>query len=238
MRVFACFLIGIGVLVMLYPSLNNVYGDYQQKRLLQAYEYESIDLTYEEKVHSPDQAEKLRDENVSDGQATASYRELNRLFALFEADEDGDEHEEEDESTNEVSAATPTQLVGTLQVRAIELTLPILDGATEKNLRYAAGHLEGTAGPGAEGNMAIAAHRSFKFGRLFNRLDDLEFGDEIVIVTEDAVYSYEVREKMLVEPSDVSVLQVVEGEAIVTLITCHPMNNPTHRLIVQAYAKL
>ncbi|MNJ78497.1 Sortase family protein [compost metagenome] len=47
-------------------------------------------------------------------------------------------------------------------------------------------------------------------------------------------YKYKVYNIIIVEPTDLSVLDKNDEDAIITLITCDPMINPTHRLIVQA----
>ncbi|MFB4166125.1 class D sortase [Alteribacillus sp. JSM 102045] len=116
----------------------------------------------------------------------------------------------------------------------MEAEFPIVEGASEENLRTAAGYLPGTASLGKEGNSVIAAHRSHTHGRMFNRLEEIEAGEEIVIVSETGEKTFSVFNKTIVSPNDTSVLsQDTNGESIVTLITCTPMKNLTHSLIVQ-----
>ena len=140
---------------------------------------------------------------------------------------------------SEVQAATsdeplPTEMMGTLEIPSIELNLPILEGATEESLASAVGHLTGTPFIGEEGNAALAAHRGYSFGRLFNRLDELKKGDTILATTQEGPFQYEVTDAFLVKPEDVSVLEPFSEGSTITLITCHPIRNPTHRIIVQA----
>ncbi|WP_336245847.1 class D sortase [Paenibacillus apiarius] len=71
-------------------------------------------------------------------------------------------------------------------------------------------------------------------GRHFNRLDELEAGDEIKIETTNNTYVYKVNTKFVVEPEDLSVLDQNKDDKELTLITCEPMDNPTHRLIIKA----
>jgi sortase A len=47
---------------------------------------------------------------------------------------------------------------------------------------------------------------------------------------------YTVYKTFLVEPTDVSVLRGNKTDKMLTLITCDPVVNATHRLIVQAKA--
>lgn len=115
------------------------------------------------------------------------------------------------------------------------MELPVLEGATKTNMRYAAAHMKETTDLGEEGNAAIAAHRSHTKGRLFNRLNEVEVGDEILIEVKEGSYVYTVDKISVVKPTDVSVLDVEDPEErVLTLITCDPLINPTHRLIVRA----
>ena len=79
----------------------------------------------------------------------------------------------------------------------------------------------------------LTAHRSYTYGRFFNRLDEVKIGDEIVITTAGETYRYTVYNKVIVEPDDTSVTRGSKEEKILTLITCHPIHNATHRLVVQ-----
>jgi sortase A len=125
-------------------------------------------------------------------------------------------------------------ILGKMTINKIDLTIPIMEGATQQNLKVAAGHLKGTSPIGEIGNSAIAAHRSYTYGKQFNRLLEVETGDIIQIETQHKKLFYTITEKLLVKPTDLTVLQNNQNESILTLITCHPMKNPTHRYIVKA----
>lgn len=116
----------------------------------------------------------------------------------------------------------------------IDVELPILEGATKQNMKHAAVHISETSLPGQPGNAAIAAHRAHTTGRLFNRLNEVVLGDEIKIRRHGQEYLYEVIRIKIVEPTDISVLNNEGDDRLLTLITCDPLINPTHRLIVQA----
>jgi sortase A len=124
--------------------------------------------------------------------------------------------------------------IGKLVIHKIDLTLPILQGASQANLKLAAGLLNGTSPLGEQGNSALAAHRSYTYGKQFNRLPEVEPGDTIEVATKDKKLTYEVIEEFIVIPGDLSVLKKDDKRSILTLITCHPMKNPTHRYIVKA----
>ena len=122
-------------------------------------------------------------------------------------------------------------VIGVIDIPAIRMKSPVVEGVDLENLAYAIGHFPGTAFPGTKGNSVLAGHRSYTFGSFFNRLDELKPGDEIRLQTKKGTTRYTVSESFLVEPDDISVLKSSDDTRI-TLITCHPIYVPTHRLIV------
>ncbi|WP_068503993.1 class D sortase [Paenibacillus kribbensis] len=124
--------------------------------------------------------------------------------------------------------------IATISISRIHLKLPVLEGATRQNMKHAAVHMAETGTLGQVGNAAIAAHRARTPGRLFNRLNEMKLGDEIVVNTQGEQYVYLVYSIKVIDPTDVSVLKSFKKQKLLTLITCSPLVNPTHRLIVQA----
>ena len=87
---------------------------------------------------------------------------------------------------------------------------------------------------GEEGNCVIAGHRNYNFGKFFNRLDEVEENDLIYIDSPTQTYTYVVKEIKVVEPTDVEILDPVEGKQQLTLYTCTPLYIATHRLVIIA----
>ena len=121
--------------------------------------------------------------------------------------------------------------------------IPTGNGSDENLFRdYAAVRLRYTGFPWQrEANIYIAGHRigfpGTKSNLAFYDLEDLRNGDEVFL--EDAEgrrYTYEVYEKEIVEPTDLSVLKPVEGKNIVTLQTC-TLPDYTDRVIYRAELK-
>lgn len=194
----------LGVIIMSIPIANDLYGSYQQKKLLASYH------------------------PVAAENAQKHFLDLDRIFFNYSL-----ENNEETTIVIDKEDKKNDTALGVLKIPAISATLPIVEGTGETSLEFAAGHIPGTAMPGNIGNTAIAAHRSFKYGKLFNRLNEIDEGNEIIIETTNQLLTYKVNKKFLVLPEDVYVL-APSDTSILTLITCHPMKNPTHRLIVQA----
>jgi sortase A len=127
----------------------------------------------------------------------------------------------------------PTTLgIGILEISKINVRMPVLEGASNANLSVGAAHLTGTAAIGNDGKTVIAAHHSYKYGRMFNRLNEMAAGDIITIQKGNLALPYQVTGSEMVEPTDISVLDQPAQGKYLTLITCD--NDGSHRLIVRA----
>jgi len=124
---------------------------------------------------------------------------------------------------------------GILTIDRIEAVLPVTDGVTEEQLAVAVGHVPQTAPIGGEGNAVLAGHRSYTYGRFFNRLGEIAAGDLISYKDQNgAAFTYEVFETLVIEPGDQTAFVQPEGERLLTLYTCTPVRTATHRLLVRA----
>ena len=125
------------------------------------------------------------------------------------------------------------QVLGVMKINKISLKEALKEGVGRSVISSALGHMEGTAFPGEYGNCVVAGHRNYVFGKYFNRLDEIKVGDSIEIETMSDNFKYRVTDKFVVEPSEVSVTDPLEGRQL-TLITCTPLFVGSHRLIVRA----
>lgn len=128
----------------------------------------------------------------------------------------------------------------------INVEIPLDFSVTTTNENQIENALEGgvvhyptTAMPGQKGNTAFFGHSSnnifnpgkYKFA--FVLLHNLVPGDTFYLTYKNKVYAYQVYDKQVVEPSNVSVLNNVPGKvATATLITCDPPGTSLHRLVV------
>jgi sortase A len=104
---------------------------------------------------------------------------------------------------------------------------------------YAAVHLKDTGFPWQRNaNVYIAGHRIGFPGTdsnlAFYDLEDLKKGDKVYLKDADGrEYTYQVFKKLIVEPTDLSVLEPVKGKNIVSLQTC-TLPDYTERVIYRA----
>jgi sortase A len=136
----------------------------------------------------------------------------------------------------QVAHRLPTfALIGRVEVPRLGLSAIVREGVDSSTLRKAVGHMPSTPLPGQPGNSALAAHRD----TLFRRLRDIRKNDRITVETVDGNYDYVVESLKIVDPSDVGVLKAIQGDKLLTLITCYPFNyigSAPHRFIVRARA--
>lgn len=149
------------------------------------------------------------------------------------------------------SSSTPDRFKGTLkQVVPVALPTPgpgqpvrivipsikvdavVVEGDDWEALKKGAGHHAGSANPGQRGNLVISGHDDV-FGEIFRHIGDLKNDDQVFVYSQEAKYTYSIKNKRIVEPTEVSVLQPTT-EASLTLITCYPYLVDTQRMVVFA----
>ena len=122
-----------------------------------------------------------------------------------------------------------------IQIPAIGVDAPVVQGDGWEQLKKGVGQTIGTANPGEDGNVVLSAHNDI-FGEIFRYLDQLQSGDEVVLYTNQGVYVYIVTRTKIVEPTDVSVMEPTADPSI-TLISCYPYLVNDQRIVVQGRLK-
>jgi sortase A len=108
----------------------------------------------------------------------------------------------------------------------------VVEGVSLEDLKHGPGHYPDTPLPGQPGNAAIAGHRT-TYGAPFNRINELDRGDEILVTTVQGTFRYEVSDQLIVSPGEVGVLDDF-GDNRLTLTACHPKYSARQRIIVVA----
>lgn len=136
----------------------------------------------------------------------------------------------------------PEDAVGLLRIPALGAAyeVPILNGTELGVLAKGVGHYSSTAQAGQIGNFALAGYR-VTHGQPFARLLGLDSGDEIIVETRYATYTYVLDEpprQLTVKDTDTWVIDPVPGkpqlkptQALITLTTCPDLFHSTKRSI-------
>ena len=134
------------------------------------------------------------------------------------------------------------EAIGLLRIPALGsgYEVPILSGTSSDVVAKGVGHYASTALPGQIGNFAIAGFR-VTHGQPFARLLELASGDEIIVETRDAIYTYVLDEpprQLTVEDTDTWVIAPVPGkpelkpdQPLITLTTCPDVFHSSRRSV-------
>ena len=195
----------IGVSILLYPAFSNYWNSKTQSRAIVDYESVLENLDPEDYTAIMEEAHAYNKALYETNFPLADYKEV--------------------PGYNDVLNISSNNMIGYLKIDRIGVELPIYHGTSDEVLNRGVGHLEGSSLPvGGENTHAVmSAHRGLPSSKLFTDLDRLEKGDTFQIVVLDKV----------IEPDDVSDLQIIDGGDYCTLFTCTPYGINTHRLLVR-----
>lgn len=127
--------------------------------------------------------------------------------------------------------------MGYIEIKKLDVSLPIYHGTSENVLQVAVGHLDWSSLPtgGTGTHCVMSGHRGLPSAKLFTDLDKLREGDTFDLVILDQSLTYEVDQIRVVEPQDVSNLVIDREKDYCTLVTCTPYGINTHRLLVRGH---
>ncbi len=205
-----------GLSLLLYPSLSDYWNSFHQSRAVMGY-MESVGAMNEEEYDAILASARAYNAALDDGSfrwyLSDEEKEAYRKELFFDAD----------------------GAMGYIAIDKLRLRLPIYHGTSEAVLQTSIGHLEWSSLPvgGAGSHCVLSGHRGLPSARLFSDLDKLAEGDLFTLSVLNETLSYQVDQIRVVEPADVSALQIVPGEDYCTLLTCTPYAINTHRLLVR-----
>ena len=125
---------------------------------------------------------------------------------------------------------------GKIIAKSIDLELPLYHGDNLKILRLGIGHYAGSYFPGEGGSIILAGHNN---KGVFNRLEELKKGDNVIIEANYGTFTYEVYDSKVVKETDLDAFPIEKEEEILVMYTCYPINRSvigrkTERLVVYA----
>ena len=210
------FLLGLGILF--YPVASDLWNQHRQNQLISHYTQSTTTLAPEDHSALWEAAQEYNKNLSPTFRDAFTGRQLpagDPYWGLLDPDGNG--------------------IMGYIEIPRISVRLPIYHGTTEEVLQHGIGHLGGTSLPvGGEGTHAVfSGHRGLPSALLFSDLDQMQLGDHFSLRILGEQLLYEVDQILVVEPDEVKDLYPVEGEDLVTLVTCTPYGVNTHRLLVQ-----
>ena len=205
----------VGICILLYPAFSDYWNSKTQTRAIANYESVLKDLQPEDYTEILDSAHAYNKALYETEQPMIDYSSLPGYFSSLQV--------------------TDNSIIGYLKIDRIGVELPIYHGTSDEVLSKGVGHLQGSSLPvgGTNTHSVMSAHRGLPSSKLFTDLDRMEIGDTFQIIILDQVLTYQVDFIKVIEPTDVSDLQIIEGGDYCTLFTCTPYGINTHRLLVR-----
>ena len=116
------------------------------------------------------------------------------------------------------------EIIGVLEIPAMELTMPVYLGASDAHLAAGAAVLGNTSAPigGDNTNCVIAGHRGWRGADYFRHIDRLQMGDTVTLTNLWETLTYTVADIRIIQPHEVDKIKIQQGGDLLTLITCHP----------------
>lgn len=210
--------LSVGIGLLLYPSVANYWNTFHQTRAIMAYNDVVSQMSAEDYKIILDEAKAYNDRLGEAGiqwmMTDQQKKEYNRMLKI-----DG------------------TDVMGYVSIPKIHVRLPIYHGTEEAVLQTSIGHLEQTSLPvgGENSHCSVSGHRGLPSARLFTDLDKVKEGDIWTMNVLNETFTYEVDQIRIVEPEDLSNLNIAKKKDLCTLITCTPYGVNTHRLLVRGH---
>lgn len=207
----------IGLALVLYPIVSEYFSGRQQETKIVAY------------------AETV--ESLPESDLTELRRAAERYNAelLTRFDRWHPTEEEHAEYMRMLDVPGAQGVMGYIRIPKIRASLPIYHTTDDSVLQLGVGHYESSSLPvgGESTHAVISGHRGLPSAILLTDLDKIEAGDMFQLQVLGETLYYEVDRILVVEPDDISALNIEEGKDYCTLITCTPYGINTHRLLVR-----
>ena len=116
------------------------------------------------------------------------------------------------------------EIIGVLEIPAMELTMPVYLGASDTHLAAGAAVLGNTSAPigGANINCVIAGHRGWRGADYFRHIDRLQVGDTVTLTNLWKTLTYTVADIQIIQPHEAEKIKIQPNRDLLTLLTCHP----------------
>ena len=207
-----------GAGLLLYPSVANYWNSFHQTRAIMSYSDAVSGMSQEDYTAILDEAKaynkRLGKKGIHWNLTDAEKEEYSKMLKIDGSD-----------------------VMGYISIPKIHVKLPMYHGTEEAILQTSIGHLEQTSLPvgGKSSHCSVSGHRGLPSARLFTDLDKLKEGDTWTMNILNETLTYEADQIRIVEPEDLSNLNITAKKDYCTLITCTPYGINTHRLLIRGH---
>ncbi len=204
-------LIVAGLLVMLYPTISNIYNEMTGSYAIQE---------FNEQLGGQSETVLAEQRRMAEIYNAALLNNPNAINCEYKYDDIMD---------------FGNGMMGYIEIPVIDIYLPVYHSVDESVLSKGVGHIPKTAFPiGGEGNHSVlSGHTGLPSAELFTDLVDVKEGDQFFIHVLGETIAYEVDQILVVLPEEADNLLPVAGEDYCTLVTCTPYGVNSHRLLVR-----
>ena len=201
-----------GLSLFLYPTFSNLYNEYLNKQLIGDYKEAFADI-------KPEQHQKAKSDALSYSENKSNPDKLEELGLTYE----------------DVLNVAGNGIMGYIEIPKISVSLVIYHSIEENVLQKGIGHVPESSLPigGKSTHCVLAGHTGLPSAKLLTNIDHLKVGDRFYIHVLNEVLEYQIEDISVVEPDEVSRLNVISGKDCVTLVTCTPYGVNSHRLLVR-----
>ena len=201
-----------GLSLFLYPTVSNLYNQHLNNKLIGEYK-EAFSST------TPEEFNKAMKDAVAYNENRGNEEKLKELGLTYE----------------NVLNAADNGIIGYIEIPKISVSLIIYHTIEENVLQKGIGHVPETHLPvgGKNTHCVLAGHTGLPSAKLLTNIDHLKIGDRFYIHVLNEVLEYKIDDVSVVEPDEVSRLNVISGKDCVTLVTCTPYGVNSHRLLVR-----
>ncbi|KAF1297552.1 class A sortase [Enterococcus sp. JM4C] len=214
LMLFACFMIFVGTLILLYPIVGNYLANRERSEAVTQYDESMKKLSEEEKE--------------------AQFRLAQQYNEYIYKKQQG----KQTEPIVYTAIANEGTVMGTLDIPALDIDgLPFYHGTSYQTLDKGLGHFEPSSIPigGTNTRSVITGHSGVQNQVLFTDIKNLSEGDIFFVNILGKRLAYEIESFEEVLPSEVDKVKVLSGKDTVTLLTCTPPGINTYRLLVTGH---
>lgn len=151
------------------------------------------------------------------------------------------------ESTENLTIREEFYQEDSIHIPKIEVEAPLTFSASEaiadidEALNRGVAHYPSSVLPGEEGKIIVLGHSApedwpkVKYHHVFNRLNELEKDNEIIIYFQNKQYRYQVISKSFVEPgTELNPSLLTNSKSVLFLVSCWPPGKLYQRIVIEA----